>query len=392
MGSIRQFVIARLARGMTMLRIAVSLVATFLVFTGSVKGADFDCPLRDVPFSVDLPIMDIMRNDQVKAALQRVAPDLLSRMPPSIASTSAPALSGIMSLRTLSDMGAIPAAQLAELDAVLRAVPVVSADKSSRCERYDDERPQLAIPGTEIKLLVFEKMIGFRDGPSVDAARAMVVELGRRNGWGVVVTDRGGVMTPKLLKQFDAVIWNNVSGDVLTLTQRRAFEQYIDNGGGFVGVHGSAGDFIYFWEWYADRLLGARFIGHPTDPQFQNAAVRIEANPAGIGATLVPGWTMNDEWYSFRTSARAAGSQVIATLDETTYKPVGRAGHNLAMGDHPIAWMRCLGDGRSFYSAIGHRPETYVDPRHQRLLEDAIRWAAGKGARLCDDGRQIPAR
>jgi type 1 glutamine amidotransferase len=375
-----------------MLRIAVSLVSTLLFFTGSVKGADRDCPLRDVPFSVDLPMMDIMRNDQAKAALQRVAPDLLSRMPPSIASTSAPALSGIMSLRTLADMGAMPAAQLAELDSLLRVVPVVSADKSSRCERYDDERPRLAVPRTEIKLLVFEKMTGFRDGPSVDAARAMFMELGRRNGWGVVVTDRGGVMTPKLLKQFDAVIWSNVSGDVLTLTQRRAFEQYIRNGGGFVGVHGSAGDFIYFWEWYADRLLGARFIGHSTDPQFQNAAVRIEANPAGIGATLVPGWTMNDEWYSFRTSARAAGSQVVATLDETTYEPSGRAGHNLAMGDHPIAWMRCLGDGRSFYSAIGHRPETYVDSRHQRLLEDAIRWAAGKGAMLCHDGGQIPAR
>jgi len=375
-----------------MLRIAVSLVSTLLFFTGSVKGADLDCPLRDVPFSVDLPMMDIMRNDQAKAALQRVAPDLLSRMPPSIASTSAPALSGIMSLRTLADMGAMPAAQLAELDSVLRVVPVVSADKSSRCERYDDERPRLAVPRTEIKLLVFEKMTGFRDGPSVDAARAMFMELGRRNGWGVVVTDRGGVMTPKLLKQFDAVIWNNVSGDVLTLAQRRAFEQYIRNGGGFVGVHGSGGDFIYFWEWYADRLLGARFIGHPSNPQFQNATVRIEANPASIGATLVPGWTMNDEWYSFRTSARAAGSQVVATLDEKTYKPLGRAGHNLAMGDHPIAWMRCLGDGRSFYSAIGHRPETYVDPRHQRLLEDAIRWAAGKGAMLCHDGGQTPAR
>jgi uncharacterized protein len=29
-----------------------------------------------------------------------------------------------------------------------------------------------------------------------------------------------------------------------------------------------------------------------------------------------------------------------------------------------------------FYSAIGHRPETYSEPNHVRLLENAIGWAA----------------
>ena len=67
-------------------------------------------------------------------------------------------------------------------------------------------------------------------------------------------------------------------------------------------------------------------------------------------------------------------------------------GQDLRMGDHPIAWSRCVGKGRSFYSAIGHKPESYSDPRHQQLIQDAIRWTAGRGKTLCRQGRQVPAR
>jgi type 1 glutamine amidotransferase len=56
------------------------------------------------------------------------------------------------------------------------------------------------------------------------------------------------------------------------------------------------------------------------------------------------------------------------------------------MGDHPIAWTRCIGRGRSFYSAIGHRPESYAVPSHVRLLEQAVEWAAGSGEAGCPAG------
>ena len=46
------------------------------------------------------------------------------------------------------------------------------------------------------------------------------------------------------------------------------------------------------------------------------------------------------------------------------------------MGDHPIAWTRCVGRGRVFYSAIGHLPQTYSDPRYVTLLQNAVGWTA----------------
>ena len=64
---------------------------------------------------------------------------------------------------------------------------------------------------------------------------------------------------------------------------------------------------------------------------------------------------------------------------------------DLTMGDHPIAWTQCIGNGRSFYSAIGHRPETYTEPHHLKLLEQAIAWAAGFGEARCLSGKEQAA-
>ena len=44
------------------------------------------------------------------------------------------------------------------------------------------------------------------------------------------------------LGKFKVVVWNNVSGDVLTEDQRAAFVSYLENGGGWVGIHASGGD------------------------------------------------------------------------------------------------------------------------------------------------------
>jgi type 1 glutamine amidotransferase len=212
--------------------------------------------------------------------------------------------------------------------------------------------------------------------------------MAAHRGWSLVNTDNGASFTQSILKNFDVVIWNNVSGDALTLSQRKSFTRYIEHGGGFVGIHGAGGDPVYFWDWYADTLIGARFEGHPMDPQFQDARiVVVEGNE--ITRETVPGWTMKDEWYSFRSNPRIAGAHVLANLAESSYRPTGPAGEDLRMGDHPIIWNKCIGNGRSFYSAIGHLPETYSEPHYYQLLEQGIAWAAGAGGTICRAGAEL---
>ena len=352
-----------------------------LVAPSVVLSRTLDCPLRDAPFSIDSPLIDVLLSDAAKALVDRHTAGSVGKIPPMLAGTLPPTFGAIVTPRSMFDLGFLAKpADIPALDAQLRTLPVSDADRAARCARYDDERPRIGRQRAgKPRVLLFEKISGFRDGPSVDAAHAALEALAAHNGWSLVSTDKGGAMHPSVLRQFDVVIWNNNSGDVLTLSQRRAFRRFIEEGGGFVGIHGAAGDPAYFWDWYVDTLIGARFIGHPEEPQFQDARITVAATSTGIDAGLPREWTMNDEWYSFARSPRATGAIVIASLDERSYKP-GRGpygGPALAMGeDHPIAWSRCIGRGRSFYSAIGHRPETYADANHLRLLEQAIRWAA----------------
>jgi hypothetical protein len=88
-------------------------------------------------------------------------------------------------------------------------------------------------------------------------------------------------------------------------------------------------------------LIGARFAGHPMNPQFQDAKVIVVDDKSVIIRELAPGWTMKDEWYSFHTNPRASGAHVLAALDESSYVQKGMAGEDLHMGNHPIAWAKC---------------------------------------------------
>jgi type 1 glutamine amidotransferase len=343
-----------------------------------------DCPLRDAPFSVDSPLIDILLSPAAKGIVETATGRALDKGPPRFVATTPPTFAAILSLRKASMFTGIKAEALPDIDARLRKMPVTAEDRAARCARYDNDVPTFKLQAGKPHIMLFEKINGFRDGPSVDAAHAAFVAMAQRKGWDLVATDKAGAINPATLKQFDAVIWNNVSGDVLTLSQRTAFQQFLQRGGGFVGVHGAAGDPSYFWDWYADALIGARFEGHPMTPQFQEARIAVDrSSPLAVG--LPAEWRMTDEWYSFSTNPRKAGAKVVLSLDESTYSPVGPMNTDLRMGDHPLAWTNCIGKGRMFYSAIGHRPETYSQGEYVTLLETALAWAA-KDRKTCSAG------
>jgi hypothetical protein len=204
-----------------------------------------------------------------------------------------------------------------------------------------------------------------------------VREIAARRGWQVFATENAAAFDDALLARFRVVLGNNITGDNWTAEQKAAFTRWAEGGGGFVGVHGAAGTRTRYWDWYTDVLLGgARFTAHPMFPQFQQATLRFEDRTHPATRHFGETWTHTDEWYSFEKSARAYGSHVLATLDESTYAPKA-FGEDLSMGDHPIMWTACPGRGRSFYSALGHTAETYARPEHARMLEGAIAWAAG---------------
>lgn len=343
-----------------------------------------DCPLASAPLGASSPLSDVLMHPGGRAALEAVAPDLVSGFTRNFGGGDLPpGFANILSAASLLDVRADGAALKPVLAERLAALPITDAFTVARCARYDNERPSLPTADGRPQVLVFEKINGFRDSPSVDAARARLTAIARERGWQIVFTDRGGVMNEADLARFAVVVWNNVSGDALTVPQRAAFKAYIERGGGYAGIHGSGGDPVWFWDWYADTLLGARFIGHPGRPQFQTATVTM--TDTAIGAGGAKAFPLLEEWYSFDRNPVNGGAVAVATIDEREYQQIGYRGESLAMGYHPIAWRKAIGSGRMFYTAIGHRPENYDEPHAAALLAEGIAWAMGtKGTKPHD--------
>lgn len=224
-------------------------------------------------------------------------------------------------------------------------------------------------------ILVFSKTNGFRHEEAIPAANALFQRMAADNGWGYFQTENGAAFNPAILSRFDAVIFNNTSGDVFTPDQRAAFKAFVERGGGFVGIHAAGDNSHAAWAWYMQNILGATFTEHTMHPQFQTATVTVESKAHPAVQNLPGSWQHFEEWYSFDHSPRTTGANVLITVDERTYEPVGFFGGDLRMGDHPMVWSRCVGRGRVLYSAFGHHAATFADPRQRQLLLNASRWA-----------------
>ncbi|MYR29052.1 ThuA domain-containing protein [Streptomyces sp. SID4945] len=214
-------------------------------------------------------------------------------------------------------------------------------------------------------VLVFSKTAGFRHD-SIPTGIATFQELGGEHGFTVTATEDASAFTPANLAAYDAVVFLSTTGDVLDDTQQDALQAYVDDGGGFMGVHAAA-DTEYDWPYY-QQLVGAWFKSHPA---IQDAVVETEDHEHPATAHFGPTWLHNDELYNYRTDPRGR-VHVLQTLDESSYTG-GEMGE-----DHPITWCHPQETGRSFYTGLGHTNESYADPDFRQLLLGGLEYAAGQ--------------
>ncbi|MGX7827618.1 ThuA domain-containing protein [Actinokineospora sp. 24-640] len=232
-----------------------------------------------------------------------------------------------------------------------------------------------AAHGTHV--LVFSKTAGYRHDAIPDGIAA-ITELGAQNGFEVEATEDAAAFTDENLAGYAAVIWLSTTGDVLNEAQQAAFERYIDGGGGYAGVHAAA-DTEYSWPWYGE-LVGSYFKSHP---QIQEADVVVEDREHPSTAHLPGTWTRTDEWYSYQSNPRGR-VKVLAALDETSYTPTDPS------GDHPIVWCQGVGQGRSWYTGMGHTKESYTDAAFREHLLGGISHAAGIAEADCAPDPDAP--
>lgn len=214
------------------------------------------------------------------------------------------------------------------------------------------------------RVLVFTKTAEFRHTSIADGIAAVRELL--TPDVEVVATEDAAQFTSDNLKAFRAVVFLSTTGDVLNDEQQRAFQEFIEGGGGFAGIH-AASDTEHTWPWFAD-LVGAHFAGHP-DVQLATVIVEDHSHPST--AMLPERWSRTDEWYRFNRNPRKVdGIHVLASLDESSFAGGGMD------GDHPCAWWRTMKQGRAWYTAGGHTKESFAEPLFREHIKRGILWAA----------------
>jgi len=214
------------------------------------------------------------------------------------------------------------------------------------------------------RILIFSKTAKFRHDAiptAVQTLKAMAEEQGLQ----AETSEDATQFNDGNLARYRAVVFTSTTGDVLDDNEQAAFERYIRNGGGYMGVHAAA-DTEYDWAWYG-RLVGAWFRNHP--PGLQTTRIQPERNNLASGTA----WSVRDELYNYRDNPRPR-VQVLATLDESLYQG-GTMG-----ADHPISWCHAFDGGRSWYTGLGHDAALYRTPQFLAQLRQGLRYATGLDA------------
>ena len=247
------------------------------------------------------------------------------------------------------------------------------------------------------KILFFTKssayehsVISWKNGrPSF--AEKILIELGAKNGWEFTFSKDGSKFSPAYLNQFDAVFFYT-TGDLcsegndkqppMTPSGKQALFDYVRGGKGFIGTHSATDTFHTDNESQKgpDRyvnhgtnsdpyccFIGGEFIIHGA----QQVATNRVIDPKFPGfETIGDSFAFHEEWYSLKDFA--ADDHVLTVIDAPHMK-----GPIYERPPYPNTWARTEGNGRVWYTALGHREDVWTNPTFQQILVGGIKWALG---------------
>ena len=217
------------------------------------------------------------------------------------------------------------------------------------------------------QILVFTKTSGWRHS-SIEAGVKALKKLGEKDGFEVTQTEDAFSFHPDNLIKYQLVLFLSTTLEVLNDTQEKAFENYISQGGAFMGIHAAA-DTEYEWPFYG-KLVGAYFESHPNDPNVLTAQMRVLDPNHPATKNLPLSWTRADEWYNYKNINPAI--KVLINLEEDSYS----GGTNGAK--HPIAWCHESLGGRAFYTGGGHTEASFEEAIFLDHLSGGIAYCLGR--------------
>jgi hypothetical protein len=221
----------------------------------------------------------------------------------------------------------------------------------------DDQTPSLK--GKKI-LYVYGGWQGHDPGPSVD----LFVPWLKSEGAEVVVSDKLDVYTDAaLMASLDLVIQIWTMGKI-TQEQEAGLLKAVKGGVGLAGWHGGTGDSFRENVEY-QFMVGGQWVAHPGGVIDYRVNITNQKDPVTKG---LKDFAMHSEQYYMHVDPNV---KVLAT---TTF--TGEHASWIDGSVMPVVWKKQYGNGRVFYSSLGHVIGDFKVPEVLEIQKRGIRWAA----------------
>ena len=149
--------------------------------------------------------------------------------------------------------------------------------------------------------------------------------------------------------------------------KRKSLRDFVESGKGVVALHHAICGRVD-WPWWYEEVVGGRWLFEPAngmpvssykhDEEIAVKPVIEHPITKGVGAFHIWDETYKGLWISPK----------VKVLLETDHP----------LSDKPVAWIGPYEKARVVYIQLGHDRNANLNPNYQRLVRNAIGWAAGK--------------
>jgi type 1 glutamine amidotransferase len=224
------------------------------------------------------------------------------------------------------------------------------------------DKGEKEIPSLKGKKVLF--VWGGWNGHEPEQCRDIFVPWMESEGAEVIISDSLGIYTDKdFMSSIDLVVQIFTMSQI-TKEQEKGLLEAVKSGVGIAGWHGGLGDAFRNNTEY-QFMVGGQWVAHP------GGVIDYSVNIADKKDYVTKGlkdFDMHSEQYYMHVDPN------VKVLVTTTFS-----------GDHaswidgavmPITWKKYYGEGRVFYSSLGHVSKDFSVPEALEIMKRGIRWAS----------------
>ena len=249
-----------------------------------------------------------------------------------------------------------------------------------------------ARPKQPRKVLVLATPKGFAHS-SIPITATVVTLLGQHTGaWTTDIIWDQKEFTAQKLAGYDVLFLDNTTGTFLddpndaagTAARRAALLNFVRSGKGLAGTHAATDSYHQgingLWPEF-NKLIGGYFKYHWNYPTKITVKIDDPRSPINAGFEGKP-FSVHEEVYTFaQDSFSRKNVHVLTSVDYSKMSAEDKAKEPAATkrtdGDYAISWIKKEGQGRVFYSSLGHAHPMFFNPAYLKQLIAGIQYAAG---------------